>query len=539
MTAHLTGDILNQHAAVVGRTGSGKTYAAKGAVEWLLGERRRVCILDPTGVWHGLRSAADGVSPGFPVVVFGGEHGDILITEHAGEQLAEIIASRNFPCIVDISDFTQGQKHRFLTAFAATLYIKNRAPLHLIIDEADEVAPQNPLPDSRQMLHEFDRIVRRGRARGFRIMLISQRPAVLHKNVLTQASTLVAMRLPAPQDRKAIEEWVKGQADVDLWAKIAKSLPGLPRGEGWVWAPEQDILEKVAFPPIKTFDSSRAPEDGEEIAEPRTLAPVEVEELRALLAPPEPEPEAARDVEYIVDDEENHRLRETITGLEEQLAEARRDAQDARDRLAQIASIIGQERAPAPPEEPQQREDAPQPTERAAPSRPQVAAPPVPAGRSKANGGASGEKIPPTTRKILDAIHAAYPVALTFAAAAARAGASRRSSQYGHYERQVRASSEVQEANGRFRSAAGFRRPVKQMGDPIETWASRLPPSYAAMLRQVARASRPLAKEDIAARAGVSPTSSGLTGGLRELVDLALIERIDGDRYQLADGLRG
>ena len=112
---NLTGDILNQHAAVVGRTGSGKTYAAKGAVEWLLGERRRVCILDPTGVWHGLRSAADGVSPGFPVVVFGGQHGDIPITEYAGEQLAEIIASRNFPCIVDISDFTQGQKHRFLT----------------------------------------------------------------------------------------------------------------------------------------------------------------------------------------------------------------------------------------------------------------------------------------------------------------------------------------------------------------------------------------------------------------------------------------
>ncbi len=99
-------------------------------------------------------------------------------------------------------------------------------------------------------------------------------------------------------------------------------------------------------------------------------------------------------------------------------------------------------------------------------------------------------------RKIVDAIHGAYPVAPTFAAAAARTGPSRRASAYGDYERRVRASHEVEETNGRFRSAPRYRQPVRMTAgsNPVETWASRLPPSYAAMLRQIAKSRQPLPK---------------------------------------------
>lgn len=51
--AALDGDI-----AILGRKGGGKTYTAKGIVERLLDLKRRVLILDPLGVWTGLRTAA-------------------------------------------------------------------------------------------------------------------------------------------------------------------------------------------------------------------------------------------------------------------------------------------------------------------------------------------------------------------------------------------------------------------------------------------------------------------------------------------------
>ena len=64
---------LDQRLAIMGTSVSGKTYAAKGLVERLLDAGARVCIVDPLGVWWGLRARADGGIPGpHPVVVFGG-----------------------------------------------------------------------------------------------------------------------------------------------------------------------------------------------------------------------------------------------------------------------------------------------------------------------------------------------------------------------------------------------------------------------------------------------------------------------------------
>src|SRR5690606_29014268 len=77
-------EALDDRLAFVGTSGSGKTYAAGTAVERLLASGARVGIIDPLDVWWGLRLKSDGVRPGFPVVIFGGSHGDLPITENAG-----------------------------------------------------------------------------------------------------------------------------------------------------------------------------------------------------------------------------------------------------------------------------------------------------------------------------------------------------------------------------------------------------------------------------------------------------------------------
>jgi DNA helicase HerA-like ATPase len=59
---------LDDRIAIVGTAGSGKTYTAKGFVERLLDAGARVTIVDPLGVWWGLRAGAAGEG-GYPVVV--------------------------------------------------------------------------------------------------------------------------------------------------------------------------------------------------------------------------------------------------------------------------------------------------------------------------------------------------------------------------------------------------------------------------------------------------------------------------------------
>ncbi len=287
--------LLDHPTAIVGATGSGKTFTAKGAVEQLLAEGRRVIIIDPTGAWWGLRAGADGdEAGGFPVIIFGGDHADVEITPdgETGKALALALADRDVQAIIDTSEMTGGEKNRFLTPFLEHLYAKNRAALHIVVDEADEVAAQRLADGEQRLFGIFDKIVRRGRIKGFRPLMISQRPAVIHKNVLSQIGTLIAMKLPGPQDRKAIEDWVKGNADADQARAVMQSLPGLARGEGWVWSPADDVLDRVTFPAIRTFDSSRTPEIGEVVTAP-ALASVDVEALRTALAAKAEEPASA------------------------------------------------------------------------------------------------------------------------------------------------------------------------------------------------------------------------------------------------------
>lgn len=282
---------LEAHIAVLGKTGSGKTYAAKGLVETLINDGRRVCVIDPTGAWWGLKSSASGKSAGLPVTIFGGPSGrsDMPIQAAHGGTLGEVIATSPGASIVDLSEMGVNEQHRFVAAFAEAIYHHNRMPLHLVIDEADEFAPQKPMPESTRMLGNVQRIAARGRVKGFRLLMISQRPARLNKDVLTQAATLVAMQLTAPQDRNAVEDWIAGQASPKESRNLIDGLPRLKRGEAVVWAPDFGVLAHTFVPQITTYDSSATPDDADSAASSVVLAKVDMDRLRGRLAEVEAE----------------------------------------------------------------------------------------------------------------------------------------------------------------------------------------------------------------------------------------------------------
>lgn len=274
---------LANHIAILGKTGSGKTIAAKGMVERILDCGERVCAIDPTGVWHGLRSSASGKRAGYPVVIFGGPHGDVPLGQGHGEAIAEIVGESSTSAVIDTSQMRVSERTRFFADFGDALVRKNRGPLHLVIDECHVFMPQGRVsdPSSGQMLHAANNMVSLGRSRGLRITLISQRPAKVHKDALTQVETLVAMRLIAPQDRRAVEDWIADNADSSTGKEVVASLATLKTGEAWLWAPELGVLERVKFPMSKTFDSSRAP-DGAGGTGP-VLAPIDLAAVNARL----------------------------------------------------------------------------------------------------------------------------------------------------------------------------------------------------------------------------------------------------------------
>ena len=75
------------------RAAAGRRTPPKGLVELLLTSAARICVVDPLGVWWGLRSSADGITPGFPVIVFGGRHADVPLDEGMGAALGRVVGT--------------------------------------------------------------------------------------------------------------------------------------------------------------------------------------------------------------------------------------------------------------------------------------------------------------------------------------------------------------------------------------------------------------------------------------------------------------
>jgi hypothetical protein len=282
-------DAVTQSMAILARRGAGKTYTGSVIVEEAIGAKVPTVVLDPTGAWWGLRSSIDGERPGLPVVIFGGDHGDVPLEPTAGTVLADVVIEHPGAYVIDLSGLlSKAAEQRFAADFLERLYrAKKRetGPLLVVVDEADTFAPQRPGPEQTRTLGALESIVRRGRIKGLGDLLITQRAAVLNKNVLTQTEILVAMQTTGPQDRAAIDAWIEGNGTAEQRAEVMGSLASLERGEAWVWSPSfLRILQRVRIRARRTFDSSRTPEAGETALAPRAFAAVDLAKLGARIA---------------------------------------------------------------------------------------------------------------------------------------------------------------------------------------------------------------------------------------------------------------
>lgn len=278
-------DAVTQTFVIFGKRGSGKTNSAVVLAEEMFPIAPFV-VLDPIGAWWGLKSSFDGAGPGLGVYVFGGPHGDLPLDPSAGNLMADLFIEHRIAIVLDMTGWSGAERTRFVTAFALRLLAKNgRVPVHVFLEESDAFAPQRPYKGEEAMLGAVDRLVRWGRQEGIGATLITQRSARVNKDVTTQAETLIAHRTTGPQDRDAIDAWIRFHAGGEERQEVLATLPTLPSGTAWVWSPEWlDILQRVPVRRRQTYDSASTPKVGEKRPEPRRLAEVDVERLRSRLA---------------------------------------------------------------------------------------------------------------------------------------------------------------------------------------------------------------------------------------------------------------
>ena len=288
----LGADYVVSTAGIFATKGLGKSHLAQVAAEEMLACGQVVVAIDPTDAWWGLRASADGKSEGYPVVVIGGDHGDLPLEPGGAVQLAEAIVSERFSCVICTDGMSDMAETKFVREFLDTIYRKNRQPIHIFVDESDVFAPQKPFDvEDARCIRAMSHIVRRGRKKGIGSTLITQRPAELNASVRTMVEMLFVLGMSHNLDIDAVEKWMrvrkkKRGANVayELQEQMIESLDSLQRGDAWVWAPRMGIHKRFRARAKHTFDSGATPKPGQKIKAPKKLAPVDLARLGQAMA---------------------------------------------------------------------------------------------------------------------------------------------------------------------------------------------------------------------------------------------------------------
>jgi len=575
----MTPDLLDTSKLIVGASGSGKTVTAKAEVAQLLDDGRQVVVIDPTGVWWGMRSTPDGDRAGYDLPIFGGDHGDLPIRPDQGGDVAAIILEQRVSAIVDLSRIDNSADWRgFMEGFVGGLRRGVRGNFHLVVDEADEFAAERAADSAGFALREnLIWIAKRGRAQGFVPTWITQRPADIAKAVISQAQTIIAHQLILAHDQKAIDDYLKSKGLAEVRREVMGSLAELEVGERWIYSPRLKLLERGCSPAPSTFDSSRTPAPGERLAAPRMLAQLDVSAIAAALSAPigadlpddviPADPAAAyakggavggmiaeRDRRIADLEAANALLTATAEAvaaerdtLRAAVVRARRFADQARESAEHCYNALA--RLEQPDQEAAEKASA-ETGARSSRSEDEVktfaAAANSPRGATIAVGRSTREDAPSADMKALAGLAAVYPAGLTEAAWATRTGYARKGGAWIRRRGRYRDDGLIEQRDGRwYATAAG----VAAAGDAVPTmpppgkdlvawWAARLgaPGRLLKILADVHP--RALTRDALAAEATMAPKGGAFIRHVGELKAAELVTD-NKKRLAIAPGLMG
>ncbi|RLM53238.1 DUF87 domain-containing protein [Halobellus sp. Atlit-31R] len=240
-------DILTGRGFVTGKSGSGKSNTASVIIENLLSNNFPVLIVDTDGEYYGLKERFELLHAGAD------DECDIVVSPEHAEKLANLALEQNVPIILDVSGYLdEGEAQELLTEVAKNLFAKEKKlkkPFLMLVEECHEYIPEGGgMTEAGKMLIK---IGKRGRKHGLGIVGISQRPADVKKDFITQCDWLVWHRLTWNNDTKVV-----GRI---LGAEYADAIEEMDNGEAFLVTDWSESLRRVKFHKKRTFDAGATP----------------------------------------------------------------------------------------------------------------------------------------------------------------------------------------------------------------------------------------------------------------------------------------
>jgi hypothetical protein len=252
--------ILTGRGFVTGKSGSGKSNSVNVIVEEILDLGRPLIIIDTDGEYWGLKEQ-------YRVLHLGNdEQCDAKVTAADADTIVEVALEGGVPVILDISGFLREEDaDEVVHRVVKRLFQREKAlkePFLLIAEEVHEYIPeQGGLSDAGETLIQ---VAKRGRKHGLGFIGVSQRPASVDKDFITQCEWIAWHRLTWKNDTDVVRTLLGSDA--------SDEVEELDTGEALLMTDWDEQVERVQFRKKRTYDAGQTP--GFDDFDPPDLLPV-------------------------------------------------------------------------------------------------------------------------------------------------------------------------------------------------------------------------------------------------------------------------
>lgn len=193
--------LIDSGLAIIGKRGTGKSYAIGKICEELLEIGQPVVIVDIMGQYYTLKKE-------YPIVVvsLGDEqYADVKIPIEAAENVARAILETGQSVVLDLSYGSMLEQYRFMARFFKAFYEeakKASRPVVIVIDEIHRVTPEKSMVRLKEVskyqnevMYWVAEIARTGRKHGIGYIVAGQREAETAKTSLTQCEIQINFKV--------------------------------------------------------------------------------------------------------------------------------------------------------------------------------------------------------------------------------------------------------------------------------------------------------------------------------------------------------
>ena len=196
---------------ICGESGSGKSSCVANISQQVIEGDGQVILLDPHGEYPDLWSAK-------PSAVCRIGYGDASVTPENIPELLELVEAGT-SLLIDLSHWLlkPQEMDAFVLEFVAAVFdLRRKRPRYtfLVVEEAQNFAPQAQLAGQNVNVQLWTQLLSAGRKFGIQCCLASQRISLIDLNVVSQCNARVFLRMSEIKDWKRARQYVPAEMNI-------------------------------------------------------------------------------------------------------------------------------------------------------------------------------------------------------------------------------------------------------------------------------------------------------------------------------------